>query len=99
MKRNNSFRVTFYLGLCVILFIVSFLTTIIVNVWRVLEPRLKPEKVEVVTEQYPLDTEKIHDTIFIEKSSPKITDSPKVSKKQVSIVETQDTVVSVDTLK
>jgi len=99
MKRNNSFRMTFYLGLCIILFIVSILTTIIVNIWRALEPKLKKEKVEVVAEQYPLDTEKIHDTIFVEKPSTKIIDSPKVIKKQIGVVETRDTIISVDTLK
>lgn len=100
MKRNNSFRLTFYLGLCVILFLVLTLTLVVVNVWRALEPKLKNEKVGVIiSEEYPVDTETIHDTIYIEKSSPKITDSPKVSKKQVSVVETKDTVISVDTLK
>lgn len=106
MKKNNSFKLTFYLGLCIMFIIVTFLTLIIVNVWRTLEPKLKKDKVEiVVSEQHSLDDETIHDTIFIEKSSLKTIDSQKivevrkVNKKPVNIIETKDTVISVDTLK
>lgn len=106
MKKNNSFKLTFYLGLCIMLIIITFLTLIIVNVWRTVEPKLKKNKVEViVSEQHSLDDEIIHDTIFIEKlplkpvDSQKIVEVRKVNKKQVNIVETKDTVISVDTLK
>lgn len=101
MKKNNSFRITFYLGLFIILITVSFLTLVIVNVWRAFEPKLKKEEKEkvVITEQYSLDVEKIHDTIFIEKITPTVIDIPKVVKKQTNFVKTKDTTISVDTIK
>jgi len=86
--------------------IVSFSTLIIVNVWRALEPNIKSKKVEVVTsESFQLESEKIYDTVYIEKittktiDSPKIIVQPKINKKQVSLSETKDTSSIVDTVR
>ena len=106
MKKNNSFKLTFYFGFCIMLLIVSILTLIIVNVWRALEPNIKNKKVEVVASEYlQLESEKIHDTVYIEKiptkttDSPKIIVQPKINKKQVSLSETKDTSSIFDTVR
>lgn len=69
MGKTNSFRMTFYLGLTIIVLVVSFLTLIIINLFQVLTPKFKKEVKSTYVEEIEKEIEKeiVHDTIYIEK--------------------------------
>ena len=109
MKRNNSFRMTFYMGLLVIFFMVATLTSILINVYKFVYPKIyQSKKVEVVTEneiQQDVETVIQHDTvkIYVEKPIVEIKDTIKhitVSKPKLflPVVQKRDTVKITDTL-
>ena len=109
MKRNNSFRTTFWMGLLVMMMIVSILWLIVINVFHFVSPKLVSEKkveVSIETEQKSEYVEpiKTHDTIYIEKPIVKPFDTPKSyiqpkPKVTLPISEKEDTTKINDTIK
>jgi len=79
MKKNNSFKTTFYLGLIILLIIGSVVSLIVVNVFNVLAPKFTKDKnkVEIYIDNVTPEKEIIHDTVYIDKPSVKITNTPK----------------------
>ena len=77
MKKNNSFKMTFYLGLIVLLIIVSISTLIIVNVFNVLSLKLNKNKPEIYINDVKPEKQIIYDTIYVDKSSVKVSDTLK----------------------
>jgi len=79
MKKNNSFKTTFYLGLFILLIIGSVVSLIVVNVFNVLAPKFTKDKdkVEIYIDDVTHEKEIIHDTVYIDKPSVKITNTPK----------------------
>ena len=47
MKKNNSFKKTFYLGLIILFFVTSITALIIFNLFNVLSPKFKKDKPEI----------------------------------------------------
>ena len=104
MKKNNSFRMAFYLGLTIIVLVVSFLTLITVNVYNALTPKFRKDKLEIYIDDVKPEKEIVHDTIYIDRPRVKIDDTPKnitsVTPKKTPIVsEKNDTTIVVDTIK
>ena len=104
MKKNNSFKVTFYLGLIIIVMLVSVLTLIIFNVYRGLESKFRKDKVEVLIENTEPIKEIIHDTVYIDKPTVKSNDTPKSinnikTKNSPVVSEKIDTVVTTDSIR
>ena len=104
MKKNNSFRTAFYLGLLIIIMLVSILTLIIVNLYRSLEPKFTKDKVEVFIDSGEPVKEIIHDTVYVDKPRVKLNDTPKnitiVKPKTLpDVSEKIDTLVIVDSVK
>lgn len=77
MKKNNSFKMTFYLGLIVLLIITSISTLIIVNVFNVLSSKLTKNKPETYINDVKPEKQIIYDTIYVDKHSVKISDNSK----------------------
>jgi hypothetical protein len=77
MKKNNSFKMTFYLGLMVLLIIVSISTLIIVNVFNALSPKLTKDKPEIYIDDVKPEKQIIYDTVYIDKPRVKVSDIPK----------------------
>jgi hypothetical protein len=77
MKKNNSFKMTFYLGLMVLLIIVSISTLIIVNVFNTLSPKLTKDKTEIYIDDVKPEKQIIYDTVYIDKPRVKVSDTPK----------------------
>jgi hypothetical protein len=79
MKKNNSFKTTFYLGLFILLIIGSVVSLIVVNVFNVLAPKFTKDKdkVEIYIDDVTPEKEIIHDTVYIDKPSVKINNTPK----------------------
>jgi hypothetical protein len=77
MKKNNSFKMTFYLGLIVLLIIASISTLIIVNVFNVLSLKLSKNKPEIYINDVKPEKQIIYDTIYVDKSSVKVSDTLK----------------------
>lgn len=104
MKKNNSFKVTFYLGLIIIIMLVSIITLIVFNVYRSLEPKLRKDKVEIFIDNGEPEKEIIHDTVYVDKPRVKINDTPKnvsTVKPKINpvVLEKTDTSVIVDSVK
>lgn len=102
MKKNHSFRATFYMGLFVILVVFGVLSLIVLNVFWAVSPKLRHEKSVETIQNYEMeldsDTDKKPDTvkIYIEKPVSKPVDTPKnntsVKPKVVApVIEKQDT--------
>lgn len=109
MKKNISFRVTFYMGLLVIFLVFGFLSLIFMNIFWAVSPKLKHEKTVEVVSNYEVEldseTEKKTDTvkIYIEKPLSKPVDTPKNNpsvkpKVVVPVIEKQDTTNVIDTI-
>jgi hypothetical protein len=77
MKKNNSFKMTFYLGLMVLLIIVSISTLIIINVFNALSPKLIKDKTEIYIDDVKPEKQIIYDTVYIDKPRVKVSDTPK----------------------
>jgi hypothetical protein len=77
MKKNNSFKMTFYLGLMVLLIIVSISTLIIVNVFNALSPKFTKDKPEIYIDNVTPEKQIIYDTVYIDKPRVKVSDTPK----------------------
>lgn len=104
MKKNNSFRMTFYLGLTIIVLAVSFLTLIAINIYDALTPKFRKDKLEIYIDDVKPEKEIVRDTIYIDKPRVKSNDTPKnvtsVTPKKTSVVsEKNDTTIVVDTIK
>ena len=77
MKKNNSFKMTFYLGLTIIVLAVSFLTLIAINIYDALTPKFKKDKLEIYIDDVKPEKEIVRDTIYIDKPRVKSNDTPK----------------------
>ena len=77
MKKNNSFKTTFYLGLIILLIIGSVVSLIVVNVFNFLAPKFTKDKVEIYIDDVTPEKEIIHDTVYIDKPTVKINNTPK----------------------
>jgi hypothetical protein len=79
MKKNSSFKTTFYFGLIILLFIGLVVSLIVVNVYRALEPKFTKDKnkVEIYIDDVTPEKEIIHDTVYIDKPTVKINNTPK----------------------
>jgi hypothetical protein len=77
MKKNHSFKTTFYLGLIILLLIGSVVSLIVVNVYRALEPKFTKDKPEIYIEDVKPEKQIIYDTVYIDKPRTKISDTPK----------------------
>jgi hypothetical protein len=93
MKKNNSFKMTFYLGLIVLLIIASISTLIIVNVFNVLSLKLTKNKPEIYINDVKPEKQIIYDTIYVDKSSVKVSDTLKnvtvVTPKSLLVISTE----------
>jgi hypothetical protein len=104
MKKNNSFKTTFYLGLTVLFLVVSLITLVMFNLFNVLLPKFKKDKLEIYIEDVKPEKEIVHDTIYVDKPRVKVDDSPKnvtvVKLKSAPVVlEKIDTTIILDTVK
>jgi hypothetical protein len=104
MKKNNSFKTTFYLGLIVLTVITSILMLIGYNIFRAVTPKFKKDKLEIYIEDVKPEKEIVHDTIYVDKPRVKVDDSPKnvtvVKLKSAPVVlEKIDTTIILDTVK
>ena len=104
MKKNNSFKTTFYLGLIILFVVASTISLIIFNLFNVLSPKFKKDKLEIYMDTFQPEKEVIHDTVYIDKPHVKSNDTPKsfISVKPKSIPEVskkQDTSLTIDTIK
>jgi len=104
MKKNNSFKTTFYLGLAVLTVITSTLILIGYNIFKAVTPNFKKDKLEIYMDTFQPEKEVIHDTVYVDKPHVKSNDTPKsfISVKPKSIPEVskkQDTSVIIDTIK
>jgi len=104
MKKNNSFKTTFYLGLAVLTVITSTLMLIGYNIFKAVTPNFKKDKLEIYMDTFQPEKEVIHDTVYVDKPHVKSNDTPKsfISVKPKSIPEVskkQDTSVIIDTIK
>ena len=104
MKKNNSFKTTFYLGLIVLTVITSTLMLIGYNIFKSVAPKFKKDKLEIYMDTFQPEKEIIHDTVYIDKPHVKSNDTPKsfISVKPKSIPEVskkQDSSVTIDTIK
>ena len=91
MKKNNSFKTTFYLGLTVLILIVSMVSLIVVNVYNTLLPKFTKnnDKLEIYIDDVKPEKEIIYDTVYVDKPRVKVNDTPKnvtVVKKKPSPV-------------
>jgi hypothetical protein len=77
MKKNNSFKTIFYLGLIVLLLIGSIVSLIVVNLFNVLSPKFTKDKVEIYIDDVTPEKEIIYDTVYIDKPIVKINNTPK----------------------
>jgi hypothetical protein len=104
MKKNSSFKTTFYLGLAVLTVITSTLMLIGYNIFKAVTPNFKKDKLEIYMDTFQPEKEVIHDTVYIDKPHVKSNDTPKsfISVKPKSIPEVskkQDSSVTIDTIK
>lgn len=102
--KNNSFKQTFYLGLVILISVTSFLFLIGYNVFIVLAPKFKKDKVETYVNEPQFEKEIVHDTIYVDRPIVKINDTPKnitviKPKKTLIVPEKRDTIFNVDTIK
>jgi hypothetical protein len=79
MKKNNSFKLTFYLGLTVLTFIAIILTLVLINLYNTYSYKFKKNKVETVIEVIEPVHKVIYDTVYIEKPINKVVDIPKAT--------------------
>lgn len=92
MKKYNSFKTSFYLGLVIILLLTMILSLITINVYNYVSPKFKRDKDnDTIIETPKIQQIIIHDTIFIEKPCPeKITyykqETPSQSPKKDSTI-------------
>jgi hypothetical protein len=77
MKKNNSFKTIFYLGLIVLLLIGSIVSLIVINLFNALSPKFTKDKVEIYIDDVTPEKEIIHDTVYIDKPIVKINNTPK----------------------
>jgi hypothetical protein len=93
MKKSNSFKMTFYLGLIVLLIIASISTLIIVNVFNVLSLKLTKDKPEIYINDVKPEKQIIHDTVYVDKSGVKVSDTLKnvtvVTPKSSPVISTE----------
>jgi len=104
MKKNNSFKTTFYLGLIILLVVASTTALIIFNLFNVLSPKFKKDKIEIYIDDVKPEKEIVHDTIYLDKPCVKINNIPKnvtvIKPKLVPVVSKKvDTTVVLDTIK
>jgi len=77
MKKNNSFKTIFYLGLIVLLLIGSIVSLIVINLFNALSPKFTKDKVEIYIDDVTPEKEIIYDTVYIDKPIVKINNTPK----------------------
>jgi hypothetical protein len=104
MKKNSSFKTTFYLGLVVLTAVTSILMLIGYNIFRAVTPKFKKDNLKIYMDTFQPEKEIIHDTVYVDKPHVKSNDTPKsfISVKPKSIPEVskkQDTSVIIDTIK
>ena len=104
MKKNNSFKKTFYLGLIILFVVASTTALIIFNLFNVLSPKFKKDKLEIYIDDVKPEKEIVHDTIYLDKPFVKINNIPKnftvIKPKLVPVVSKKaDTIVVLDTIK
>ena len=104
MKKNNSFKTTFYLGLIVLTVITSTLMLIGYNIFKSVAPKFKKDKLEIYIDDVKPEKEIVHDTIYLDKPYVKINNIPKnftvIKPKLVPVVSKKiDTTVVLDTIK
>ena len=90
MKKNNSFKTTFYLGLTVLTLVVSMVSLIIFNVYDALSPKFKKDKLEIYIDDVKPEKEIIYDTVYVDKPRVKVNDTPK----NVTVVKTKPSPVT-----
>jgi hypothetical protein len=104
MKKNNSFKTTFYLGLIFLFVFTSITTLILFNLFNILSPKFKKDKIEIHIDDVKPEKEIVHDTIYLDKPCVKINNIPKnftvIKPKLVPVVSKKtDTTVVLDTIK
>ena len=104
MKKNNSFKTTFYLGLIILFVFASTTTLIIFNLFNILSPKFKKDKPEIYIDDVKPEKEIVHDTIYIDRPVVKTNNIPKnvtvIKSKSVPVVlEKPDTTIHLDTIK
>jgi hypothetical protein len=77
MKKNNSFKTIFYLGLIVLLLIGSIVSLIVVNLFNVLAPKFTKDKIEIYIDDVEPEKQIIYDTVYVDKPIVKINNTPK----------------------
>ena len=90
MKKNNSFKTTFYLGLIVLTVITSTLMLIGYNIFKSVAPKFKKDKLEIYIDDVKPEKEIIYDTVYVDKPRVKINDTPK----NVTVVKTKPSPVT-----
>jgi hypothetical protein len=104
MKKNNSFKTTFYLGLIFLFVFTSITTLILFNLFNILSPKFKKDKPEIYIDDVKPEKEIVHDTIYIDRPIVKTNNIPKnvtvIKSKSVPVVlEKPDTTIHLDTIK
>jgi hypothetical protein len=103
MKKNNSFKTTFYLGLIVLTVITSILMLIGYNIFRAVTPKFKKDKLEIYMDTFQPEKEVIHDTVYIDKPHVKSNDTPKnvtnIKPQNLSIAPKERDTIITDTIK
>ena len=87
MKKNNSFRYTFYLGLTVIFFTVLVLTLLFINLYYVMSPLFEIEDNSNYIENVKIEKEITRDTNYDVSNSNKI--KPNLLQNEKSIETTK----------
>ena len=103
MKKNNSFKTTFYLGLIVLTVITSILMLIGYNIFRAVTPKFKKDKLEIYMDTFQPEKEVIHDKVYIDKPNVESNDTPKnvtnIKPKNLSITPEKGDTIITDTIK
>jgi hypothetical protein len=102
MKKNNSFKTTFYLGLIILFVFASTTTLIIFNLFNILSPKFKKNKPEIYIDDVKPEKEIVHDTVYVDKPIVKVNNIPKNTTviKTTPVVSIKiDTTIVLDTTK
>jgi hypothetical protein len=102
MKKNNSFKTTFYLGLIILFVFASTTTLIIFNLFNILSPKFKKNKPEIYIDDVKPEKEIVHDTVYVDKPIVKVNNIPKNTAviKTTPVVSIKiDTTIVLDTTK
>jgi hypothetical protein len=77
MKKTDSFKTTFYLGLVLFTAVSLILFLIIYNLFNSLSPKFKKNKPEIYIDDVKPEKEIVHDTVYVDKPIVKVNNIPK----------------------